>query len=123
MILVRVIELPKNAAELLAFRLHERNLLTSGTKVTFFRFREQVFLPFFTMQNGFVYCNDMHDLLSGKNCIYEPSGWRLFIDSSKASLKCVLLSNGGKYAFIPIWHSVLMKENYETMQRVLTKID
>ena len=44
------------------------------------------------MQDGFVYCNDEHGLLSGINCVYEPSEWRLFIDSSVASLKRVLLA-------------------------------
>ena len=118
--LVRDLDLPKNAAKLLASRLHERNLLTSGTKVTFYRYREQALLQFFTMQNGFVYCNDMHGLM---NCVCEPSEWRLFIGSSMASLKCVFFSNEGKYASIPIGHSVFMKESYETMQVVLTKLD
>ena len=57
------------------------------------------------------------------NCVYETSEWRLFIDSSNSSLKCVLLNNGGKYASIPIGNSVSMKESYETIQRVLTKLD
>ena len=69
-----------------------------------------------------MYCNDEHDLLSGMNCIYKPE-WRLFINSSMTSLKCVLVSNAGKYASIPIGHSVSMKESYKTMPVVLTKLD
>jgi len=43
-------------------------------------------------------------------------------DSSKSSLKCVLLSNGNQYASIPIGHSVLLRESYQTMDFVLKKI-
>ena len=31
---------------------------------------------------------------------YDPNSWRLFVDSSKRSLKFVLLNNTNKYAFI-----------------------
>ena len=53
---------------------------------------------------------------------YTPSEWRLFIDSSKRSLKCVLLHNGNKLASIPIGHSVQMKETYENMKIILDRI-
>ena len=53
---------------------------------------------------------------------YTPDDWRLFIDSSKRSLKCVLLHNGNKYGSIPIGHSTTMKEEYETIALVLKKI-
>jgi hypothetical protein len=48
--------------------------------------------------------------------------WRLFIDSSKRSLKAVLLHNGNNYASLPIGHSVHLKESYENLELVLTKI-
>ena len=53
---------------------------------------------------------------------YNPNEWRLFIDSSKRSLKCVLLHNGNKYGSIPIGHSVSMKEEYEQISVILGKI-
>jgi len=40
---------------------------------------------------------------------YKPAEWRLFIDSSKQSLKYVLLHNAKTYAFFPIGHSVTLK--------------
>lgn len=53
---------------------------------------------------------------------YEARDWRLFIDSSKKSLKGVLLHNGNKYASIPVAHSVDFKENYEKIKCLLEKI-
>ena len=52
---------------------------------------------------------------------YIPDQWRLFIDSCKRSLKCVLLHKGNKYASIPIAHSTKLKEEYETIRFVLIK--
>ena len=48
---------------------------------------------------------------------YEPSEWRLFIDSCKRSLKCVLLHNGNEYSAVPLAHSTTMKEKYEEYSR------
>lgn len=47
----------------------------------------------------------------------------LFHDSSKRSLKCVLLNNGNKYGSIPIGHSTRMKEEYKAISLVLEKIN
>ena len=47
---------------------------------------------------------------------------RLFIDSSKQSLKCVLLHNENKFGSIPIAHSVRAKETYESVKRALQLI-
>ncbi|XP_043287550.1 uncharacterized protein [Venturia canescens] len=54
--------------------------------------------------------------------MYKNVEWRLFIDSSKRSLKAVLLHNGYTYAPIPIAHSTKLKENYENLQLVLENI-
>jgi len=35
--------------------------------------------------------------------------WRLFIDSSKVSLKLVLMHSGNQFSFIPQAHAVHMK--------------
>jgi hypothetical protein len=47
----------------------------------------------------------------------------LAIDSSKRSLKVVLLHNGSKYASVPVAHSVHLKESYENLALVLTKLN
>ena len=47
---------------------------------------------------------------------------RLFIDSSKRSLKCVLLHNRNIYGYIPIGHSVTMKEEYGNIKLILKRL-
>ena len=47
---------------------------------------------------------------------YNADEFRLFIDSSKLSLKAVLQSNGNKVASVPIAHSVHLKETHENLK-------
>lgn len=54
--------------------------------------------------------------------VHNPEEWRLFIDSSKTSLKAVLLHNGNEKPSIPIAHDVDRKEIYETMSSLLELI-
>ena len=54
---------------------------------------------------------------------HDSDEWRLFIDSSKSSLKAVLLHNGYIKPSIPIAHSVNMKETYEAMKTTLEAIN
>jgi hypothetical protein len=109
---------------LLASRLKENNVFHPGTKITFHRRRKKDLLPFFTEHNNLVFCNDNANLLK-KTVLseYSSSEWRLFIDSLKSSLKCVLLNNGNKYGSFPIGHYTRMKEEYKTMSLVLIKKD
>ena len=53
---------------------------------------------------------------------HNPQDWRLFIDSSKTSLKAVLLHNNKsviilnhKLPLVPLANGVEMKETYESM--------
>lgn len=121
--LIKDLDLSKEAAELLASRLGEKDLLSHGTKITFYRTREKEFLPFFSDDEKGVFCQDVENLLLKLGLPqYSPDDWRLFIDSSKQSLKCMLLHNGNKYASIPIAHSTKLKEVYETIAFVIEKI-
>lgn len=71
-----------------------------------------------------VFCSDVNGLVDElKPNTYKNEEWRLFIDSSKRSLKAVLLHNGNKYAPIPIAHSTKLKDTYENLQIVLEKIN
>jgi hypothetical protein len=54
---------------------------------------------------------------------YNPSEWRLFIDSSKRSLNSVLLNNRIKYGSLPIGHSTRMKEEYKAIPLVFENIN
>ena len=98
----------------MASLLGEHGTLNSETKITFYRDRNNLLIRFFTMEDDFVYCNNTQCFL--------PDKWRLFIDSSKRSLKCVLLHNGNKFACVPIGHSVIVKNHYLNVKMVLQKL-
>ncbi|GBL84472.1 hypothetical protein AVEN_117223-1 [Araneus ventricosus] len=53
----------------------------------------------------------------------DVNEWRLFIDSSKLSLKMVLLHNGDELPCIPIAYAPHMKETYEHLQQLLHRIE
>ena len=75
------------------------------------------------MEDDFVYCNNIQGLLSEMGLPeYNPDECRLFIDSSKWSLKCVLLHNGNKFVCVPIGHSMIVKEHYLNVKVVLQKL-
>ncbi|KAI5696331.1 hypothetical protein M8J76_008968 [Diaphorina citri] len=121
--LIRDLNLSKLASELLASRLKEKNLLEEGTAVTFYRRRETEFLEFFSQEGELVFCTNIEGLLKKMGLSeYSPVNWRLFIDSSKRSLKCVLLHNGNDLGSIPVAHSTQMKEEYNNIAVVLNKI-
>jgi hypothetical protein len=70
-----------------------------------------------------VYCSDVFGLMEKLNIEYDVNEWRIFIDSSKRSLRSVLLHNGSKYVSVPVGHSVHLKESYENLDLVLTKFN
>ena len=108
--LARDLGLSKELSELLVSRLKEKNILQKETNVTFYRNREKDLLAFFKTDKDFVSCCDVARLLKAMGVPqYDPNEWRLFIDSSKKSLKCVLLHNGNLFGAIPIGHSVYLK--------------
>ena len=53
---------------------------------------------------------------------HVPDEWRLFIESSKTSLKAVLLHNGNEKPSIPLAHAVGLKETYQSMDKILCLI-
>ncbi|GFS62727.1 uncharacterized protein TNCV_3201771 [Trichonephila clavipes] len=120
--LVRDLGLPKDTAEVLGSRLKERQLLNSGVSFLCYRFREKEFVPFFTLEGDLVFCNNVPAILEMFKIMCEPEEWRLFIDSSKRSLKAVLLHNGNRYASVPVGHSVHLKECYENLDFILNKL-
>ena len=120
--LVRDLSLTKEKAELLASRLKEKNLLAEYTSVRFYRKRELQFTHYFEQEGDLVFCSDIPGLMREFGIEYEKEAWRLFIDSCKRSLKAVLLHNGYSYVSVSIGHSVHLKETYENIQLILTKV-
>ena len=58
----------------------------------------------------FVYYDDIEELYANLSQKHSSSDWRLFIDSSKRSLKAVLLHNGNLKPGIPIAHSSISRK-------------
>ena len=114
--------LPKDSAELLKFWLHHNNLLAPGIAFSFYKRREEGLFLYFSTEDTFMFCHDIGGLLHIMDCVYDPKKRRLFIDSLKTSLKCILLHNGNKYATVPMIHSVYLKKTYENKNILIIKI-
>ncbi|XP_050548562.1 uncharacterized protein LOC126910234 [Daktulosphaira vitifoliae] len=74
--------MPNEKSELLASRLQERNLLKSQVKVTFYRSRQKYYAQYYIKKNNVCYCNDIYGLFKEFGEPYDPTEWRLFIDSN-----------------------------------------
>jgi hypothetical protein len=78
---------------------------------------------FSSQENDLVFCNDICYVMEAIGNQHSTPEWHLFIDSSKVSLKAVLLHNGNKYPSVPLAHAVNVKESYENMKLLLEKIN
>ena len=65
---------------------------------------------FFNMEATLVACKDVDGLFKVLNMSHCSNEWRLFIQSSKVSLKTVLLHNGNVLPSIPVAHAFGNKE-------------
>ena len=84
-------------AEFLGSRLKQWNLLDKNVRISSFRSRHQQLAPFFRKEDDHVLCYDVDGLMNARGIKHNPQQWRLFIDSSKLSLKAVLLHNGKQH--------------------------
>ena len=121
--LVRDLNLSKQQSELLASRLQQWNLVHPDVRISTFRKRNADLMKFFKYENELCSCTDVDGLLVALNLHHDASEWRLFIDSSKRSLKAVLLHNGNQLPSIPVAHSVHLKETYDSMVILLQAIN
>lgn len=121
--LVRDLELSKEKSELLASRLRDQNFLERNVKTTVYRTRHKPYSHFFTAKDNMCFCYDIHGLFDKLGQTYDARDWRIFVDSSKESLKAVLLHNSNQKPSIPIAHAVNMKETYETMTKLFKNIN
>jgi len=92
--LIRDLRLLEEGAALLKEHLvsvfKKKNMLSKDTKATFYRNRDKEFRNFFSQEKRLVYCNNVASLMDKLQLkIYRAVEWRLFIDSSKRSLKAV----------------------------------
>lgn len=126
--LVRDANLSQGSAELVASRLKQWNVVATDLRVTAPRKRRltQVFDECFeidnTLSKELAFCNDIYRLFERIGVPYDAKDWRLFIDSSKESLKAVLLHNGNKQPSVPICYGRAIPETYDTMKQILQLI-
>lgn len=122
--LVRKLQLSQRKSELMTSELKYMNLCTPDVKVHMFRNRQQRFMQYFTKnaENTFVFCNNVDGLMREFRLEYNAAEWRIFIDSSKSSLKAVLLHVRNTLPSVPVAYGIKMKETYDTMQLILNSI-
>ncbi|GBM59285.1 hypothetical protein AVEN_177263-1 [Araneus ventricosus] len=78
----------------------------------------------FCQDGDVIFCNDVDSLFKALELQHNPQEWRLFIDSSKVSLKAVLLHNGNKHPSIPVECSLSYERNIrETLKHMLSSIE
>ena len=77
----------------------------------FYRGRHEEFKDFFSLKDGVMFCNDVCSVIEVLGHEYNPDQWRLFIGSSKVSLKVVLLHNGNRIPSVPLANATNMKES------------
>jgi len=85
--------------------------------------RHEDLVHFFKMERSLVVCTDIDGLMQTLNINHNPMDWRLFIHSSKLSLKAALLHNDNTLPSIPVGHSVHNKESYENMKILMEAIN
>ena len=88
------------------------NLLVADVKISIFRDYQKQFNNFFVMEGDLVACNNVNHLMATFGIEYESKHLRLFIDSSKTSLKCVLLHNANSKSSVLVGYELHMKESY-----------
>jgi len=89
--------------------------------VCFYRRRHEEFKDFFSQEEVLLFCNDVCSVMEVLGHEYNPDQWRLFTDSSKVSLKLVLLHNGNRIPTVPLAHAANNEEIYENMRLLLGK--
>ncbi|XP_022919297.2 uncharacterized protein [Onthophagus taurus] len=123
--IVAKLGLSQRKSEQLAKFLNSNNLLAPETKVTAYRHRQSALQKCFTVneEQTSAYCKDVDGFMREMDILYRPNEWRLFIDSSKISLKAVLLHQTNTKPSVPIAYSIETKETYDTLKRILQNVD
>jgi len=79
--------------------------------ISVYRKKHEHLVHFFKMERGLVTCTDIDGLIQTLNINHNRLDWRLFTESSKLSLKAVLLHSGNTLPSIPVGHSMYNKES------------
>ena len=96
-------------------------MVERDVKVRYYRKRNRDLSPAFKVEGPLCYCNDIEELFQTLGAVHMANEWRLFIDSSKRSLKAVLHIGNTKPS-ISIAHSAQLKEFYDSIEYLLNAI-
>lgn len=120
-IMVRRLKLSQRQSILLAKELKQANILAPDALVYGSIGRHRHFTNFFKSidNNSLAFCIDIRGLILTMHHEYKPEYWRLFIDSSKSSLKAVLLHMTNTKNSVPIALSTNTKETYLSLKKIL----
>lgn len=123
-LMTRQLKLSQTRQILLTQHLKAVNILAPGVRIYDARGRQREYLTFFSVneKNSFAYCNNIRGLMIAMGHEYDPNEWRLFIDSSKRSLKAVLLFVDNKKNPVPVAISSDTKETFESMRNIINSI-
>ena len=97
-------------------------LLNPSCRTSKYQKRHETIACFNVASESLCNCHDVCGLFDDIGIVHNPEEWRLFIDSSKRSLKAVLLHNGNQFLSISITHFVDLKEDYKEVKLLLQKI-
>ena len=75
-----------------------------------YRTRSNTLAAIYDVQDKFCFCTNIEGLIEELCVEHRNDEWRLFIDSSKTSLKVILMNNGHTLLTVPQSHAVEMKE-------------
>jgi len=119
--LSRKLKLSQRQSITLAQELKAVNILAPDVRVFGSIGRHRRFSALFKTieNNSFAYCIDIAELVSKMHKEYKPEDWRLFIDSSKSSLKAVLLHITNSKNSVPIALSSNTKETYLSLKKII----
>ena len=76
----------------------------------------------FRVDEPLCYCHNINSLFEKLGEDHIANEWHLFLDSSKRSLKAVLLHNSNTKSSVPVAHSVHLKESYRSIETLLNAI-
>ena len=92
-------------------------------RISVYRKRHEDLVQFFKMERSLVACSDIDGLMQTLSINHNPLDWRLFIDSSKLSLKAFPLHKCNTLPSTPVGHSVHNREPYENMKILMEAIN
>jgi hypothetical protein len=96
----------KTEDQLLGWRLKLWNLLEKAVIVVFCSKRQSEIATYYSVDGDLVYWNNIQELMEELRLEHTSEQWRLFIGSSKVSLKAVLLYSGNNFHAVPLARAV-----------------